>query len=261
MLIGTPSVLKAQVKEPDLFERQLFLQGDDTLRCRILSPIHFSSEKKYPLIVFLHGSGERGNDNEAQLTWGSNIFLDSANREKFPAIVVFPQCPADSSWSVRIKGKSKDSTVTFRFPMDRAPTRPLQMVMNFIDTLLQSGFVDSSRVYIGGLSMGGFGTFEILWRRPALFAAAFSICGGGNPVSAKLYGKDFPLWVFHGTDDDVVPVANSRVMVNALKAAGAKVRYTEYPGIKHDSWIKAFAEPTLLPWLFEQKKNPFPVVD
>ncbi|HEX5024654.1 MAG TPA: prolyl oligopeptidase family serine peptidase, partial [Agriterribacter sp.] len=97
--------------------------------------------------------------------------------------------------------------------------------------------------------------------RPSLFAAAFVICGGGNTASAKLYGKDFPVWVFHGTDDDVVPVANSRVMVHALRAAGAKVKYTEYPGIKHDSWIKAFAEPTLLPWLFEQKKNAVPGVD
>ena len=88
-----------------------------------------------------------------------------------------------------------------------------------------------------------------------LFAAAFPICGGGNPAGAKLYGKHFPIWVFHGTDDDVVPVANSRNMVNALKGAGAKVKYTEYPGIKHNSWINAFAEPTLLPWLFEQKRN------
>ncbi|HEX5026963.1 MAG TPA: phospholipase, partial [Agriterribacter sp.] len=155
LLLAAPSALKAQVKEPDLFERQLFLQGDDTLPCRILSPIHFSSEKKYPLVIFLHGSGERGSDNEAQLTWGSDLFLDSANREKFPAIVVFPQCPADSSWSVRTKGKSKDSTATFQFPMDVPASRPLKMVMNFIDTLLKSGYVDSSRVYIGGLSMGG----------------------------------------------------------------------------------------------------------
>jgi predicted peptidase len=250
-----PCFVKAQVPDPDLFERQLFLQGSDTLPCRILSPLHFSAGKKYPLIVFLHGSGERGNDNEAQLKWGDSLFLDSANREKFPAIVVFPQCPTDSSWSVRVKNKPADSSGTYQFPMNIPPTRPLQMVMNFIDTLVNSGIVDPRRIYIGGLSMGGFGTFEILWRRPGLFAAAFPICGGGNPAGAKLYGKHFPIWVFHGTDDDVVPVANSRNMVNALKGAGAKVKYTEYPGIKHNSWINAFAEPTLLPWLFEQKRN------
>jgi len=128
------------------------------------------------------------------------------------------------------------------------------MVMNFIDTLVKAGNVDSRRIYVGGLSMGGFGTFEILWRRPQLFAAAFPICGGGNPVGVNLYGKKFPIWVFHGAADDVVPVANSRIMVDALKTAGAKVKYTEYPGVKHDSWKNAFAEPELLPWLFAKKR-------
>lgn len=249
------SLLKAQEPDLELFERQYFLQGEDTLPCRILSPLHFSTDKKYPLIVFLHGSGERGNDNEAQLLWGSSLFLDSLNREKYPAIVVFPQCAADSSWSVRIKNNPPDSSGLYKFPMDLPPTRPLQLVMDFIDTLINSGIVDTKRIYIGGLSMGGFGTFEILWRRPRLFAAAIPICGGGNPVSAKLYRKNFPIWIFHGADDKVVPVSNSRIMVQALKEAGAKVKYTEYPGVDHDSWKNAFAEPSLLPWLFEQKRN------
>ncbi|MCO5241499.1 MAG: prolyl oligopeptidase family serine peptidase [Chitinophagaceae bacterium] len=256
LLLGLlPGIIKAQVPDLELFERQLFLQGDDSLPCRILSPIHFSADKKYPLIVFLHGSGERGNDNEAQLKWGGDLFLDSVNREKFPAIVVFPQCPADSSWSVREKSKAADSSIVYRFPMDVPPTRPLQLVMNFIDTLVNSGIVDPKRIYIGGLSMGGFGTFELLWRKPKQFAAAISICGGGNPAGAKRYGKHFPIWVFHGTDDSVVPIAQSKSMVNALQEAGAKVKFTEYPGVKHDSWINAFAEPTLLPWLFEQKRK------
>lgn len=248
-----PIVIRAQASGPALYERQFFIEGDDTLYCRILSPAHFSAEKKYPLILVLHGSGERGNDNEAQLKWGSDLFLDSAIREKFPAIVVFPQCPADSSWSVRAKTKAGDS-VAYRFPMDVPPTKPLYLVMNFLDTLIRNGMVDPKRIYVGGLSMGGFGTFEILWRRPKLFAAAFPICGGGNPESVKLYGRKFPVWVFHGADDDVVPVANSRSMVAALKAAGAKVKYSEYPGVKHNSWINAFAEPDLLPWLLSQKR-------
>lgn len=256
LLLLTPfAQLKAQPPGLELFERQYFLQGDDTLPCRILSPIHFSADKKYPLVIFLHGSGERGNDNEAQLLWGSSLFLDSLNREKYPAIVVFPQCPADSSWSVRIKSNPADSSGVYKFPMNVPPTQPLQLVMNFIDTLISSGIVDTKRIYIGGLSMGGFGTFEILWRRPRLFAAAIPICGGGNPASAKLYRKNFPIWIFHGTDDNVVPVVNSRNMAQALKEAGAKVKYTEYAGVKHDSWNNAFAEPSLLSWLFEQKRN------
>ena len=248
-----PGWLKAQDNNHDLYEKQYFIEGDDTLYCRILSPLHFTAGKKYPLIVVLHGSGERGNDNDAQLKWGSDLFLDSANREKFPAIVVFPQCPADSSWSVRIRSKNPDAD-EIKFPMDVAPTKPLRMVMNFIDTLAKGGTVDPKRIYIGGLSMGGFGTFEILWRKPKTFAAAFPICGGGNPAGAKIYGRNFPVWVFHGEDDDAVPVSNSRIMVKALKEAKAKVKYTEYPGVKHDSWKNAFAEPEFLPWLFAQKR-------
>ncbi|MGN6437037.1 MAG: dienelactone hydrolase family protein [Agriterribacter sp.] len=254
LLILNTAAHAQQLPDFSAYERQLFLQGEDTLPCRILSPLHFSTGKKYPLIIFLHGSGERGNDNESQLTWGGSLFLDSANREKFPAIVVFPQCPADSSWSVRVKTPAGDSA-KYRFPMNLAPTHPLQMVMSFIDTLISSGIVDTKRIYLGGLSMGGFGTFELLWRKPNLFAASFPICGGGNPDGARPYGKKFPIWVFHGADDDVVPVKNSRVMVDALKAAGARVKYTEYPGVKHDSWKNAFAEPELLTWLFAQKKK------
>lgn len=251
--LNTLATLNAQTSDFSLYESQYFLQGDDTLRCRILSPAHFSPQKKYPLVVFLHGSGERGNDNQSQLKWGGDLFLDSAYRERFPAIVVFPQCPADSSWSTRVRLPEGHSD-KYNFPLNTTPTKPLQMLMSFIDTLVNSGVVDPKRIYLGGLSMGGFGTFELLWRRPALFAAAFPICGGGNPESAALYRKNFPIWIFHGTDDDVVPVKNSRVMQEALKAAGAKVKYTEYPGVKHDSWINAFAEPDLLPWLFSQKK-------
>jgi len=103
--------------------------------------------------------------------------------------------------------------------------------------------------------MGGMGTFEILWRKPNFFAAALPICGGGDPSKVPLYANKFPIWIFHGNKDPVVTVSNSRLMVNALKAADAKVIYSEYPGIQHDSWKNAFAEPDLLKWLFAQKKK------
>ncbi|PWU03999.1 MAG: phospholipase [Bacteroidetes bacterium] len=246
---------QSQNRDFNLYEQQLFIQGTDTLPCRILSPINFSINTKYPLVVFLHGSGERGIDNEAQLTWGGSLFLDSANRVNYPAIIVFPQCHTDSSWSVVSRKPVADSLGNFFFPMDKPATKPLQMVMDFIDTLVTSGRVDPKRIYIGGLSMGGFGTYEILWRRPKLFAAAIAICGGGNPESVKIYGKKFPIWVFHGTLDPSVPVANSRLMVNALQGEGAMVKYTEYPDVYHNSWTNAFAEPELLKWLFSQKKK------
>jgi len=240
-----------------LFERQLFIQQDDTLPCRILSPLNFNDKKKYPLIIFMHGSGERGNDNEAQLTWGADLFLDSANRVKFPAFVVFPQCAKDSGWSLTQRNQNKDAkdSLGFVFGTEGAPRQPLQLLMNFIDTLIKNGRVDPSRVYVGGLSMGGFGTYEILWRRPDLFAAAFPICGGGNQTAVKNYAKGLPIWIFHGSEDPAVPVANSRLMYSVLQASKAKVKYTEYPGVGHDSWKNAFAEPELLPWLFSQKKK------
>jgi predicted peptidase len=102
--------------------------------------------------------------------------------------------------------------------------------------------------------MGGMGTFELLWRKPGFFAAAFPICGGGNPAKAASYGRNFPIWIFHGDEDPVVDVNDSRKMADALKSAAAKVKYTEYAGVKHDSWKKAFTEPELLPWLFNQKR-------
>jgi predicted peptidase len=247
--------IPVESQELELYEKQLFIQGNDTLRCRILTPINFTSGKKYPLVVFLHGAGERGNNNESQLLWGGKLFLDSTNRVKFPAIVVFPQCPADSTWSNLSRTNAVDSLGGFALHADRPMRKPMALVLDFIDTLVKNGSVDKERIYIGGLSLGGFGTFEILWRRPELFAAAFPICGGGIPAQVKLYADKLPIWVFHGDKDPVVPVSNSRLMVNALTQHRARVKYSEYPGVAHDSWNNAFAEPELLPWLFAQKKK------
>ena len=186
LLIFFSSPAIAQNK--DLFEKQLFISGEDTLPCRILTPIPFDASKKYPLLIFLHGAGERGNDNEAQLTWGTDVFLDSLNRIKFPAIVIFPQCPANDKWSEYNKNSLKDST-GYEFSDAAAIRKPLKLVSDFIDTLLQSNQIDKKRVYIGGLSMGGFGTLELLWRKPQTFAAAFPICGATNPNKLKDYRK------------------------------------------------------------------------
>ncbi len=244
---------KTQDKEQ--FEKQLFISGEDTLRCRILTPLNFSPSKKYPLIIFLHGSGERGNDNEKQLIWGADFFLDSINRSRYPAIVIFPQCPENDSWSNNFRTNIKDSLGGFKADTLAQIKKTPNLVLQFIDTLLAHGGIDKHRVYLGGLSMGGFGTFELLWRRPDLFAAAFPICGGGSPEKVSRYALKLPVWVFHGDADPVVPVGNSRLMVKTLQSTGAKVKYTEYPGIGHDSWKNAFAEPGLMAWIFGQQKK------
>ncbi len=245
--------LTALSQDKSLFEKQLFIQGEDTLRCRILTPLNYNPSVKYPVVVFLHGAGERGSDNELQLKWGGDLFLDSVNRVRFPAIVIFPQCPENETWARMTRSNiPNDSLGGFRIP-DTIATTSMRLMLSFLDTLLHNGTVDKRRVYIGGLSLGGFGTFDALQRRPDLFAAAFPICGGGDPKFVKRYRKKLPIWVFHGAVDKVVPVSNSRIMVDALKKAKANVKYTEYPNVDHDSWIKAFAEPGLLPWLFAQK--------
>jgi predicted peptidase len=239
-----------------LYEKQLFVSNDDTLRCRILTPVNYKEGVKYPLVVVLHGSGERGDNNENQLIWGGSLFVDSLNRAKFPAIVVFPQCPADQRWAPGKRVDTKGDTLGgLRVYSDSAIQKPTQLVLDFIDKLVAAGRVDTKRIYVGGLSMGGMGTFDILSRRPDLFAAAFPICGAGDPNAVKKYRKGLMLWVFHGGADPVVWPSNSRLMVDVLQKNKFKVRYTEYPGVGHDSWKNAFAEKDLLPWLFAQRKQ------
>ncbi|HYE56152.1 MAG TPA: PHB depolymerase family esterase, partial [Chitinophagaceae bacterium] len=228
----------------------------DTLRYRLMLPLNYDAKKKYPVVLFLHGAGERGNNNEAQLIHGARLFADSANRKKYPAIVIFPQCPYTDFWArIRpIKPMTDSTPNVIEYPAEGTIGKPLGLVSQLIDSFAAARSVDPKRIYVGGLSMGGMGSFEILWRKPGFFAAAFPICGGGNVTTATKYGKDFPIWVFHGAKDNVVDVNDSRKMVTALKAAGARIKYTEYPEVKHDSWTNAFAEPDLLPWLFSQRK-------
>ncbi|WP_209136998.1 MULTISPECIES: carboxylesterase family protein [Niastella] len=245
--------LSAQFQQ--LYEKKEFITGGDTLRYRILYPLNYDAHKKYPLIMFLHGSGERGNNNEAQLTHGGKLFADSAIRQQFPAIVIFPQCPQADWWARIIRDpNNKDSLGQYLIKSEQPIGKSLGLVSQLLDTLAASGTVNTRKIYLGGLSMGGMGTFELLWRKPNFFAAAIPICGAGDPNKVTLYARKFPLWIFHGDSDPAVPVSNSRLMNNALKAAGAKVKYTEYPGVGHNSWDNAFAEAGLLPWLFKQKK-------
>jgi predicted peptidase len=175
--------------------------------------------------------------------------------ENYPAIVVFPQCPADSYWANIVEQKQSDGSRTIDFPARSKPTPAMSALMQLLDSLVGLSYVDKNRVYVGGLSMGGMGTFELLTRRPKLFAAAFPICGGGNPKNAKRYAQRVNLWVFHGSADNVVPPYHSQRMVDAIKQAKGDVRFTVYPGVGHNSWDNAFAEPELLLWLFSNRKK------
>ncbi|UKJ08959.1 prolyl oligopeptidase family serine peptidase [Solitalea lacus] len=240
-----------QAQNLDLFLKKEFILKNDTLKYRILLPENFDAAKKYPLILFLHGAGERGSDNEKQLVHGSKLFLSDSIRKQFPAIVIFPQCPENQFWS-NVKIKITPDHREFTFQANGEPTTPLALVQKFMKNFIAQGNVDNKRIYIMGLSMGGMGTFELLWRNPKLFAAAIPICGGAHPATVKQYAKHTAVWIFHGADDPVVPVDFSRQMFEALKQAKAEAKYTEYPGIGHNSWDNTFAEPQLLSWLFTQ---------
>jgi predicted peptidase len=244
-----------QAQDFSAYQKQFFIRGNDTLRYRILYPENYKKEKAYPLIVFLHGSGERGNDNEAQLFHGGDLFLKDSLRKQFPAIVIFPQCPNNNAWSSFAHAK-RDTTAAFNATLNMGdlPT-PEKLAKLLMDSLAENKIADKKRIYLGGLSLGGFGTYDLAIHYPDYFAAIFPICGQAN---LKLYtekASKIPVWIFHGALDNVVDPQPDRNLIKALQTMGAKnAKYTEYPNANHNSWDNAFAEPGLLPWLFSFKK-------
>lgn len=231
-------------------------RAGQTLPYRILYPKNYDPNQrdKYPMILVLHGAGERGNDNEKQLVHGSKLFLQDEIRTKFPAIVVFPQCPADSYWTTLVRDRSK-YPIQVNEHYAKQPNWPLGAVMSLVKQLRKTERIDKKRLYIMGLSMGGFGTMETVSRKPKWFAAAAPICGGADTTVCRRYAKRLPLWVFHGDADAVVPVALSRQLVAKLQSLDANVQYTEYQGVNHNSWDNAFADPNLIPWMMEKRKK------
>lgn len=234
------------------YQKEEFVHGNDTLKYRILYPKDFSKSQNYPLLLFLHGAGERGSDNEMQLVHGSKLFIDSI--QKHPAIVIFPQCPTDGYWS-NVDNDRTTEPVTRNFPLNDKPTKALQLVMDLMDEFQTKPFVDKEKIYVGGLSMGGMGTFEILSRKPTFFAAAFAICGGGNPALAEKYAKTTPMWIFHGANDNVISPQFSLEMVSSILNFGGKPNFTLYHDANHNSWDQAFSEKELLNWLFSNSLN------
>ncbi len=236
-----------------LYEKQTFITNTDSLPYRLLLPKNFNPKKQYPLILVLHGAGERGRDNEKQLTHGAKLFLREDIRNNFPAIIVFPQCPANSYWSnVNITTENGNKR-TFNFQPGGDPTRGMALAQGLLEQLLKTYKIKKRQVYIAGLSMGGMGTFEMVRRNPDVFAAAMPICGGAHPATASQLTKT-NWWIFHGGKDTIVPVEFSKQMNEALLKEEANVKLTIYPEADHHSWDQAFAEPGLLRWLFSQRK-------
>jgi len=234
-----------------LYTKEIYTQAKDTLLYRMMLPEHFSESKQYPVVLMLHGAGERGSDNESQLVHGSSLFSD--RRCEFPAIVIFPQCPKNDYWSNVRVDRSK-IPLDFVFHYDQKPTKSLRLVSALLDSLLHKNYVKKDQVYVMGLSMGGMGTYELLFRKPTVFAAAIPICGAGDPEYVRGYAQEVPVWGFHGAMDDVVHPQNTLTMISAILKAGGTPKLTIYDTANHNSWDRAFGEQTLLTWLFSKKQ-------
>ena len=216
-------------------KREVAVEGTRTIYRVHEPPI----DSPLPLIFFLHGRGEMGSDGLAQTTVGIGPAIEG-DPDRFPALVVFPQA-SDPNYGWR--GFNLAAAVAA------------------LDDAEQHYDVDRDRVSITGLSMGGFGTWAIAALHPERFAAIVPVCGGFDGTATKMRAdegvariKSIPHWVFHGDVDKVVTVEHSRRMVNKLRDAGADVRYTEYHGVAHNSWDRAYADPDLLPWMLAQRR-------
>lgn len=186
-----------------------------------------AKSEKLPLLIFLHGMGERGADLNKIKVHGPPSFLNQ--KTDFPFICISPQCPDEMYWNE-------------------------ELLLPFYEEIIAKYPIDKSRIYLTGLSMGGFGTWASIIAKPDLFAAAAPICGGGDPSKVDAI-KAMPIWVFHGAKDDVVPLFRSEEMVNRLKKLGSKVKFTIYPEAFHNSWTETYNNPELYEWFLSHQKK------
>ncbi len=211
---------------------------------RQLSPQKIEKGETYPLVIFLHGAGERGDDNAKQLVHVAQELATDAMQSRHPCFVVAPQAPNETRWVEVDWGLESHK-------MPTKPSMPLAATFELLGQLKKDLPIDANRVYICGLSMGGFGVWDALQRQPEEFAAAVSICGGGDPALAKKF-VNVPVWAFHGDADGAVKVNRSREMVQAHRKLGGSAMYTEYPGVGHNSWDVTAENRLVWDWLFSQ---------
>jgi predicted peptidase len=234
--IAAVALSSTVIADTSPFEKRTYKAGTrEAMPYRLFIPRDYDSTKRYPLVLWLHGGGGRGNDNEKQLTGGNSagarVWAAPASQSRYPAFVVAPQCPEGETWTPR-----------------------LRQVVELVEELRKAYSIDPQRLYLAGQSMGGYAVWSLLATYPDLFAAAIPICGGGDVSQARKMTQ-VSIWAFHGELDRAVSVERSREMVAAVKRLGGIVRYTEYKGADHVIWSLAFAEPDLLPWVFAQRRN------
>lgn len=213
---------------------------------RLFVPALPADGAKLPLVVFLHGAGRRGTDNigPMELAW---TFITPEAQAKHPCFVVAPQVDLGHRWVDHEFNKGAYSADAVKI------TPEMQAALALVDQLAASRPIDPKRLYVVGQSMGGYGTWDALVRRPDLWAAGVPICGGGDPSRAAAI-KDIPIWAWHGENDTMVPVSGSRDMIAALRQAGGQPQYTELKKGGHGVWNPAFEDPKLYDWLFAQRR-------
>lgn len=211
------------------FEKMTSKQG---LNYQLFGNPKWDGKKRYPVVIWLHGSGQSGSDNEAQMSGPTKVFTSEENQKERACFMVAPQCPdASIGWNKEVANN----------------------LMALLSDLLDKLPIDERRVYLTGSSMGGFGTFNLAAKYPTVFAAAVPLCGGGDPKTAEML-KPVPLWVFHGDKDDMVPVERSRNIVKAIQdIGGTQVKYTELAGEGHGITGVVYAKLELHKWMFEQR--------
>jgi predicted peptidase len=228
------------------YEQHIFIAANDTLPYRLLKP-EVNSEGPFPLVLFLHGAGERGRDNVKHTQYIDKLFLDPNNRQKFPCYVIAPQCPPEVKWT-NMKWKETEHR------QSSEPTWPIKRTKQLLDSLIHVLNVDTARIYVTGLSMGGYGTFDFCARYANMVAAAVPVCGGYD-VRKVSEMQRISFRIYHGAKDMVVPVANSQKIVAAMRNNKMAVHYIELPEVKHDAWLNAYKSSELLEWLFSIRKK------
>ena len=214
-----------------------------TLPYRLLLPAQYNPAKSYPVILYLHGAAARGTNNLEPLNWGPMLFLNENLREKHDFFLVVPQCPRGSGWLVW--------SWLARAGARESPS--LQLSLELISVALPKEFsIDPKRRYLTGVSMGGFAVWVEMVRRPGFFAAAIPVCSGGKANIVTKEAAKYPVWAFHSDDDHLVPVQQARDLVQAWRGHGGIAKYTEYTGLRHSSWKKAYLDLRMFDWLFAQ---------
>ncbi|MCH2104420.1 MAG: GDSL-type esterase/lipase family protein [Planctomycetes bacterium] len=223
--------------------------GDKSYPYIVLPPLEVVEGKEYPLFLFLHGAGERGSDNERQKGHFPNRMSSEWYRERFPCYVLAPQCPKQVKWA----------DVAYGNPQNKPePSDPMRAAIAALKEVVRDHPIDMDRIMLTGLSMGGYGTFDLASRHPGWFAAAAAVCGGASPKLAPRYAG-LPMHVWHGDDDRVINVERSRVMVRAMKELGLEVHYTELPGVRHNSWDNAYGKDGCIDELFQARRDPMKI--